>query len=68
MCLAAVYAQEDSAKPKELVLDKVQVIDIEGEIIHCANLFGETADIQGVVTRIDLENSLVTIKRMKETS
>lgn len=61
MCLAAVYAQAHAEAPKELVLDKVQVIDVAGDEITCTNLFGQTAQVTGAIVRVDLANSTVTI-------
>lgn len=61
MCLAAVYINRGDGAPKELVLDKVQVIDVDGAKLTCRNLFGQTAEIEGFVTRIDLENSTVEV-------
>ncbi len=60
MCLAAVYAQGVDT-PKELVLDKVQLIDVDGAEITCTNLFGQTATVTGAIKQVDLANSTVTI-------
>ncbi|MGN0059409.1 MAG: CooT family nickel-binding protein [Coriobacteriales bacterium] len=61
MCLAAVYAQNDE-KPKDLLLDKVQLIEVDGVEVTCTNLFGQTVSVQGSIKRVDLANSMVTIE------
>lgn len=63
MCLAAVYAQDDNAGVKELVLDKVQLIEVEGNELTCTSLFGETVKLSGRLTRVDLGNSAVYLRR-----
>ncbi len=68
MCLAAVYAQTaaDSGEPKTLVLDKVQLIEVDGDQLTCANLFGKTLVVRGTIARVDLANSTVVISLTSE--
>lgn len=64
MCLAAVYAQKavDDSGSKELVLDKVQLIEVDGDEIACSNLFGKTVTVRGAIKSVDLANSTVAIE------
>jgi len=63
MCLAAVYAQKaaDNDGAKELVLDKVQLIEADGDRLTCTNLFGKTLDVCGTIKTVDLANSTVVV-------
>ena len=62
MCLATVYTMKGDDDVKVAVLDKVQLVDVEGDELVCTNLFGEVARVQGSITRIDLNESVITIR------
>ena len=62
MCLATVYTMKGGDDTKVAVLDKVQLVDVEGDELVCTNLFGEVARAQGSITRIDLNESVITIR------
>jgi len=62
MCLATVYTMKGGDDTKVAVLDKVQLVDVEGDELVCTNLFGEVARVQGSITRIDLNESVITIR------
>jgi len=73
MCLAAVYVERGGAGAtgqgaidaagavKELVLDKVQLIEVNGEELTCTDLFGKTVVVRGSIKRVDLANSTVIL-------
>lgn len=63
MCLASVYAQTspNTSESKKLVLDKVQLIEVDGDQLTCTNLFGKTLVVHGTIKCVDLANSTVEL-------
>ena len=62
MCLATVYTMKGGDDTKVAVLDKVQLVDVEGDELVCTNLFGEVVKVQGAISCVDLSNSTITIR------
>ena len=62
MCLATVYTEKDNVVSETALIDKVQFVDVFGDELSCTNLFGEVARVQGSITRIDLNESVITIR------
>ena len=53
--------QKDADGPKELALDKVQLIEVSDDTLTCTNLFAKTVTITGAIKHVDLANSTVVI-------
>lgn len=66
MCLSTVYVSRDSLESlspqdpaPEKLIDKVQIVDVDGDLITCTNLYGQSARVHGGISRIDFAHSRV---------
>lgn len=57
MCLATVLREDDM----DVIMKDTAIVLPEGEIITLVDLFGESKEIRGAVTLVDLQNSIVKI-------
>jgi predicted RNA-binding protein len=55
MCLAKAYLSEDGEK--ELILEEVAFLKIEGGKLHLWTLFGEQKEIEANIKEVDFQNS-----------
>lgn len=62
MCLASVYGKRDSEE-ETLILKNVTKVIIEGEDITLYDIIGLPTKIKGVVTEVDLMDSIVKIRQ-----
>lgn len=61
MCLASVYTESARGDNRELIIDKVSLIEVNDGRLLCHDLFGATAEVAGSIRYVDLANSTVTI-------
>ena len=59
MCLASAFVEKGNER--ELVLDKTTMVQVEGDLIICTNLFGEVQQIKGSIKEINFEKSSIII-------
>jgi predicted RNA-binding protein len=59
MCLAKVYISASGGK--ELFLEEVSSLRIEGEMLHLRTLFGEQRQIAAAIREVDFQNSTITL-------
>lgn len=62
MCLASVYGKRDSEE-ETLILKNVTKVLIDGEDITLYDIIGLPTKIKGVVTEVDLMDSIVKIRQ-----
>lgn len=61
MCLSSAYTTKDGIDT--LIIDKVTSVNIEGSKIRLTNLLGLTAEVEGLIKSIDLNNSIIKIQQ-----
>lgn len=61
MCLAKAYL-EKTAEDRELVLESVSLVEIQGDKLHLSTIFGEEKEISAAIREIDFENSRILIE------
>ncbi|MBT9159729.1 MAG: CooT family nickel-binding protein [Dehalococcoidia bacterium] len=61
MCLARAYLSANGQR--ELLLEEVASLKIEGEMLHLRTLFGEQREIAAAVREVDFQNSTITLEK-----
>ena len=62
MCLARAYLSGNGKK--ELILEEVASLRIEGNKLELRTLFGEQKDIEAFVKEVDFQNSSIILENM----
>jgi len=60
MCLAKAYLSE--GKEKQLVMEDVALVRVEGEKLYLNTLFGEQKEVAAIVKRIDFQNASIILE------
>jgi predicted RNA-binding protein len=61
MCLAKAYLERDGGK--ELLLEDVALVEIEGRTLRLSTLFGEEQEIEGVIRAVDFQGGSLVVER-----
>jgi predicted RNA-binding protein len=61
MCLAKAYIGKDSQK--ELLVEQVASLKVQGRRLLLTTLFGEQREIEGIVKEIDFRNSSILLEK-----
>jgi predicted RNA-binding protein len=61
MCLAKVYLKEKGER--ELLLESVAFVEIEGQRLLLSTIFGEQKEIAAGIKEIDFQNSRIILER-----
>ncbi|MBT9163852.1 MAG: hypothetical protein DDT24_00772 [Chloroflexi bacterium] len=62
MCLARAYISTNGQR--ELLLEEVASLKIEGKMLHLRTLFGEQREIAAAVREVDFQNSTITLAKL----
>jgi len=62
MCLAKVYLSTNGQR--ELLVEEVTSLKIEGKMLHLRTLFGEQKEIAAAVREVDFQNSTITLDKL----
>lgn len=60
MCLAKVYLSANGQR--ELLLEEVASLKIEGKMLYLRTLFGEQREIAAAVREVDFQNSTIILE------
>ena len=60
MCLAKAYIGE--AEPTEFIMEDIARLQIEGNVLHLATLFGEHKEIEGTLKMVDFQSGRIIIE------
>ncbi len=61
MCLAKAYFERD--EKRELLLEDVALLEIDGRTLRLATLFGEERELQGKVRAVDFQQATVLVEQ-----
>ena len=61
MCLAKAYCERD--EKRELLLEDVALLEIDGRTLRLATLFGEERELQGKVREVDFQQATVLVEQ-----
>jgi predicted RNA-binding protein len=61
MCLAKAYRERDDER--ELLLEDVALLEIDGRTLRLATLFGEERELQGSVRAVDFQQGTVLVEQ-----
>ena len=61
MCLAKAYLEGNGER--DLVLEEVALVKIDGKLVRISSLFGETKEVEGSVREIDFQNSSIVVEK-----
>jgi predicted RNA-binding protein len=61
MCLAKAYIGKDSQK--ELLVEQVASLKVQGRRLLLTTLFGEQREIEGIIKEIDFRNSSILLEK-----
>lgn len=61
MCLAKAFLEKDGER--ELILESVALMEIEGKRLRLSSLFGEEKEIEASVRQVDFENSRIILQK-----
>ncbi len=60
MCLAKAYIGE--AEPNDFIMEDIARLQIEGNVLHLATLFGERKEIEGTLAMVDFQSGRIVIE------
>jgi predicted RNA-binding protein len=61
MCLAKAFLEKDGER--ELILESVALMEIEGKTLRLSSLFGEEKEIEATIRQVDFENSRIILQK-----
>lgn len=61
MCLGKAYLERNGER--ELILESVALVEIQGKKLRLSSLFGEEKEIEASLREIDFQNSRVILER-----
>jgi predicted RNA-binding protein len=61
MCLAKAFLEKDGER--ELILESVALMEIEGNRLRLSSLFGEEKEIEASIRQVDFENSRIILQK-----
>jgi predicted RNA-binding protein len=62
MCLAKAYLGE--GKGRQLVMEDVALLKIEGGKLHLSTLFGDQKEVEARVSEVDFQNARIILEAL----
>ncbi len=65
MCMAKAYLDKgDASSERELLLEDVATVEVEGAQVRVGTLFGETRELQAVIREVDFQNGSIVLEKV----
>ena len=61
MCMVKAYI--DAGGERQLLLEDVSKVEIDGKQIRVATLFGDTRELEAVIREVDFQNGSIVLER-----
>lgn len=61
MCLGKAYLEKNGER--ELILESVALVEIQGKKLRLSSLFGEEKEVEARIREVDFENSKVILEK-----